>query len=158
MYFFLSQRRGSIGLYFPNTPNKAPVFGGTLEQVQLSGISNVPEFVVDCINIIERPEFICTDGLYRASGNKVEMDIVKKSLTERYDAKILENQDIHTITGLLKLFFRELKTALISDDVYNKLPDNLADKENLSSIKNVLYLMPCVSRDTLKYLIKHLTK
>lgn len=86
------------------------------------------------------------------------MDIVKKSLTERYDAKILENQDIHTITGLLKLFFRELKTALISDDVYNKLPDNLADKENLSSIKNVLYLMPCVSRDTLKYLIKHLTK
>ncbi|CAD7089688.1 unnamed protein product [Hermetia illucens] len=152
------KRRGSIGLYFPNTPNKAPVFGGTLEQVQLSGISNVPEFVVDCINIIERPEFICTDGLYRASGNKVEMDIVKKSLTERYDAKILENQDIHTITGLLKLFFRELKTALISDDVYNKLPDNLADKENLSSIKNVLYLMPCVSRDTLKYLIKHLTK
>ena len=40
---------------------------------------------------------------------------------------ILKDEDIHTITGALKQFFRELKTPLIPLSVYNNLPNDLGN-------------------------------
>lgn len=37
----------------------------------------------------------------------------------------LKDEDIHTITGALKQFFRELKTELIPDELVQHLPDDL---------------------------------
>lgn len=37
----------------------------------------------------------------------------------------LKDEDIHTITGALKQFFRELKTELIPDELVQRLPDDL---------------------------------
>ncbi|XP_055390060.1 homeobox protein 2 isoform X2 [Condylostylus longicornis] len=140
---------------------KYPIFDAELQEVEMNGIcENVPRFVVDCIEIIEQKDCIQIDGLYRASGNKVAIDDLKKRLTENYifDYKMLmKNEDIHTITGLLKLFFRELKTPLIPESYYRKLPDNLVDNSNLPLIKEILNEIPQPSLGTLKYLLKHLT-
>jgi len=69
----------------------------------------------------------------------------------------MKNEDIHTITGLLKLFFRELKTPLVSELYYRKLPDNLVDSNSLPIIKEILNSITQPSYDTLKYLMRHLT-
>lgn len=37
----------------------------------------------------------------------------------------LKDEDIHTITGALKQFFRELKTELIPDELVQRLPNDL---------------------------------
>lgn len=37
----------------------------------------------------------------------------------------LKDEDIHTVTGALKQFFRELKTELIPIDIVNQLPNDL---------------------------------
>lgn len=38
---------------------------------------------------------------------------------------ILKDEDVHTITGSLKQFFREMKTDLIPIDIFHNLPSNL---------------------------------
>lgn len=40
----------------------------------------------------------------------------------------LKDEDIHTITGALKQFFRELKTDLIPDELVRHLPNDLGNR------------------------------
>lgn len=37
----------------------------------------------------------------------------------------LKDEDVHTITGALKQFFRELKSELIPEDIVKNLPNDL---------------------------------
>lgn len=37
----------------------------------------------------------------------------------------LKDEDVHTITGALKQFFRELKTELIPENIVKNLPNDL---------------------------------
>lgn len=37
----------------------------------------------------------------------------------------LKDEDVHTITGALKQFFRELKTELIAENIVKNLPIDL---------------------------------
>lgn len=39
----------------------------------------------------------------------------------------LKDEDIHTITGALKQFFRELKDELIPDEIFRNLPNDLGN-------------------------------
>lgn len=39
----------------------------------------------------------------------------------------LKDEDIHTVTGALKQFFRELKTDLIPIDIVKNLPNDLGE-------------------------------
>uniref|UniRef100_A0A1B0C970 Rho-GAP domain-containing protein n=1 Tax=Lutzomyia longipalpis TaxID=7200 RepID=A0A1B0C970_LUTLO len=87
------------------------VFGPDLNDVRLDPNEGIPRFVVKCIECIELPENIKTNGIYRASGNKVLIEGVRKKMNERHHIRkdliwtFLEKQDVHTLTGSLKLFF-----------------------------------------------------
>lgn len=39
----------------------------------------------------------------------------------------LKDEDVHTITGALKQFFRELKSELISEEIVKNLPNDLGN-------------------------------
>lgn len=39
----------------------------------------------------------------------------------------LKDEDIHTVTGALKQFFRELKTDLIPIEIVKRLPDDFGE-------------------------------
>lgn len=113
--------------------------------------------MVDAVDIIERIENIQIDGIYRISGNKMDVDNLKKRLiTLHYDKNYLFTDDVNTLTSLLKLFFRELKTPLIPEESYEQLPLNLLKPENLHLIKDVINQIPELPKETLKFLIKHL--
>lgn len=49
----------------------------------------------------------------------------------------LKDEDVHTITGALKQFFRELKSELIPDDIVKNLPYDLG--------KHQLQIFNCLS-------------
>lgn len=40
---------------------------------------------------------------------------------------VLKDEDVHTVTGALKQFFRELKTDLIPIEIVRRLPDDLGN-------------------------------
>lgn len=118
----------------------------------------VPRFIVDVCNHIEQPDAIEQDGLYRASGNKVLVDELKRKLTYLYDPRLLQTDDIHTLTSLHKQFFRELPDPLITQEAYERLGRCLTDDAAIERMRVAFEEMPEPNRYTLRFLIKHLTK
>lgn len=79
----------------------------------------IPEFVQRCVAAIERSEEnLKTDGLYRASGNLSQVQKIRLQVDQNNLSVIDQEEDVHVLTGVLKLFFRELKEPLIP---YNAL-------------------------------------
>lgn len=126
-----------------NDFEKYLVFGCELSKVEKDVESpNVPKFVVECIKLLNRDENLKTAGIYRASGNKNSIEAVKKKINEKKYSKvsrnfsisknismiqyiqrddkyaILESQDIHTLSCLLKLYFRDLMPGLIPAETF----------------------------------------
>ncbi|GAB0094022.1 Rho GTPase activation protein [Sergentomyia squamirostris] len=140
-----------------------PVFGKDLQDVRLDPDLGVPRFIVKCIEIIEEEENIKTNGIYRASGNKILIEEVRKKMNEKHNFRkdyiwnFLEKQDVHTLTGSLKMFFRNLTTQLIPDEVFERLPQPL-DESSVTSLKAEIESLPEVNRKTLNYLISHLIR
>uniref|UniRef100_A0A1Q3FBH3 Putative rho gtpase-activating protein n=1 Tax=Culex tarsalis TaxID=7177 RepID=A0A1Q3FBH3_CULTA len=136
------------------------VFGVELDQVERDEKLQVPRFVTEVVEILKEPEFIETSGLYRASGNKNSIEGIKKKLNEKRSPKkyeFLKKQDVHSLTGSLKLFFRELKSPLIPRDVYEMCVQKTKDEaQTIENIKYSLEKMELINRNTLRYLIRHL--
>lgn len=102
--------------------DRMTIFGPGLSTIKLDEVEGVPKFVVECVKLIEATENIQTNGIYRASGNKNSIELVKKRMNNdrqylRRDTvwQFLEKQDVHTLTGSLKLFFRCLNEPLIPE-------------------------------------------
>lgn len=96
----------------------------------------------------------------------------------------LKDEDVHTVTGALKQFFRELKTELIPENIVKNLPNDLGkmlpidlsdsmlvfldenetflvfaeNEASLVSIRNAISTIDYLSRETLKYLLQHLIR
>lgn len=85
----------------------------------------VPKIVVECIKVIESSENIVTAGLYRVSGNKTQIEAFKKKSNDKKLSKkeprstLLESQDVHCLTGILKMFFRELSPPLMPSEIFS---------------------------------------
>ncbi|XP_054728025.1 uncharacterized protein LOC129237361 [Anastrepha obliqua] len=156
---FRPVKTGSLYLEEGMRP-KFPIFCASLEQLEMNESinPNVPRFVVDCVSYIERKDCILQDGLYRASGNKVAIDELKQKLSESYiyDSKLLVADDIHTITSLLKQFFRELSSPLIPQPIYDRIGRNCSDAAGIEMLRDVLEEIPEPNHATLKFLIRHL--
>ncbi|XP_034650183.1 rho GTPase-activating protein 15 isoform X3 [Drosophila subobscura] len=153
-------RRGQVNSLYLDEQSKYPLFGAPLNALELnmSDHPNVPRFVVDVCAYIERPDCVEQDGLYRASGNKVLVDELKKKLTHLYDPRFLHTDDIHTLTSLHKQFFRELSAPLITQEAYERLGRSLSDDAAIERMRLAFDEMPEPNRSTLRFLIKHLTR
>ncbi|SPP86629.1 uncharacterized protein LOC117588297 isoform X1 [Drosophila guanche] len=153
-------RRGQVNSLYLDEQSKYPLFGAPLNALELNMTDhpNVPRFVVDVCAYIERPDCVEQDGLYRASGNKVLVDELKKKLTHLYDPRFLHTDDIHTLTSLHKQFFRELSAPLITQEAYERLGRSLSDDAAIERMRLAFDEMPEPNRSTLRFLIKHLTR
>lgn len=100
-------------------------FSSNLETVEKDDEhKNVPKIVVECVNVLEQESNIQTPGLYRVSGNKTQIEAFRKKQNDKKLSKkeskhsSLRNQDVHCVTGILKMFFRELSPALIPSQIF----------------------------------------
>ncbi|XP_022831593.1 uncharacterized protein LOC111360028 isoform X2 [Spodoptera litura] len=144
-----------------NKHKDEPVFGRNLEEVCPATSPRVPEFVVACVKEIERPDNMCTDGLYRASGNLSQVQKIRLEVDQNKMSVIQNNTDIHVLTGSLKLFFRELKEPLIPCSMFDRVLAACSIKPKEARIKEfqeIVKALPPCNRDTLKFLLEHLIK
>eukprot|EP00842_Homolaphlyctis_polyrhiza_P002985 jgi/Hompol1/3688/HPOL_001664-RA len=134
------------------------IFGGLLE-AQYASENGIPTFVVKCITAINE-RGLESQGIYRLSGNAATIQRIKalvnqKNLSELDD----ESLDLNVVSGLLKLYFRELKNPLIPFDFYDrfiacmKIDDY---NERLIEIKNLVQTLPKIHYDVLEFLMRHL--
>ncbi|XP_007489818.1 unconventional myosin-IXb isoform X4 [Monodelphis domestica] len=102
-----------------------------------------------------------TEGIYRKSGAANRMRELKQSLQTDPNSVKLENYPIHAITGVLKLWLRELPEPLMTFAQYSdflravELPEK---QEQLAAIYAVLEHLPQANHNTLERLIFHLVK
>eukprot|EP00039_Didymoeca_costata_P002118 m.57628 g.57628 ORF g.57628 m.57628 type:complete len:750 (+) comp11121_c0_seq1:236-2485(+) len=143
------------------------VFGGTIAgQVQLEDslpiedkVPGVPLVVSKCVSFVDG--HLREQGIYRVSGNNSLIQKLSLRCNEDVTTFDLTTNDIHAVTGLLKLYFRELTEPVFTDELYPsfmvtaKISDRTA---RLQQIKELVQKLPQAHKTTLKYLCTHLNR
>jgi len=161
--FFL-RRPGVEDLMKRGIMKNEPVFGSTLVQLAKSEHSDVPLFVRKCIQVIEsKTEYMSTDGVYRQSGNLSTVQRLRLQIDHGNATHVLDTvDDVHVLTGALKLFFRELKEPLIPWEAMERLTEVCSAvpsrKAKLRGLKEVVGRLPTAHQATLIALLRHLDK
>uniref|UniRef100_A0A8C2GUF6 Rho GTPase activating protein 9 n=1 Tax=Cyprinus carpio TaxID=7962 RepID=A0A8C2GUF6_CYPCA len=146
------------------------VFGCGLELLCEREKSTVPQFVRKCTDAVER-KGLETDGIYRVSGNLAVIQKLRFAVNheravttdgrylfpedlvqERLDLDDPQWEDIHVITGALKLFFRELPEPLVPYGFFQDIV------ETVSELKHLVLSMPPPNHHTLRHMIQHLRR
>ncbi|XP_013996630.2 unconventional myosin-IXb isoform X2 [Salmo salar] len=102
-----------------------------------------------------------TEGLYRKSGSASHARELHQLLETNPETATLENYSIHTVTGLVKRWFRELPDPLLTYRLYKdflhavELPEQ---SEQLRAVYQKLDELPSANFKTLERLVFHLVR
>ncbi|OCT75549.1 hypothetical protein XELAEV_18030730mg [Xenopus laevis] len=140
---------------------KDPVFGSSLTSLCQRENTTVPKFVKMCIDHVEA-HGLDIDGLYRVSGNLAVIQKLRFAVThdETLDLNDSKWEDIHVITGALKMFFRELPEPLFTFNYFNDFVNAIKQEPKLrvQAVKDLIKQLPKPNHDTMQALFKHLKK
>jgi len=98
------------------------------------------------------------EGIFRKSGLHSDINNWKESLDNGVPIHTLINEqsDCHSITGLLKLYFRELPSPLIEESYHEEffkiVKSDIGDEEKIDALKITIEKMGVYERDLFKYL------
>ncbi|KAG8573547.1 hypothetical protein GDO81_012451 [Engystomops pustulosus] len=138
---------------------KDPVFGSSLASLCQRENTTVPTFVKMCIDHIEE-QGLDVDGLYRVSGNLAVIQKLRFAVThdEKLDLNDSKWEDIHVITGALKMFFRELPEPLFTYNHFNDFVNAIKQEPRLrvQAVRDLIKQLPKPNQDTMQALFKHL--
>ncbi|KAM4741090.1 rho GTPase-activating protein 9 isoform 4-T4 [Anableps anableps] len=159
---------------------KDQVFGCRLEMLCERERSTVPRFVRLCTEAVEK-RGLETDGIYRVSGNLAVIQKLRflvdheRALTtdgrfmfpadlvqeEKLNLDESEWEDIHVVTGALKLFFRELPEPLVPYGFFTDIVETVKMTDHMDKVDRLKCLvlnMPPPNHDTLKFMCQHLRR
>ncbi|XP_004614139.3 rho GTPase-activating protein 15 [Sorex araneus] len=141
---------------------KDQIFGSHLHTVCERENSTVPRFVKQCIEAVEK-RGLEVDGIYRVSGNLATIQKLKFIVNQEEKLNLDDSQweDIHVVTGALKMFFRELPEPLFPYRFFEQFVDAIKNQDNskrIEAIKSLVQKLPPPNRDTMNVLFGHLNK
>jgi hypothetical protein len=138
-----------------------PFFGVSLDVVIQRDGGLIPLVLERLINAIETPINLSTIGIYRLSGNAALIQKTRSIVDKQIHAMAIEDitTDLHVLTGLLKLYFRELPDSLFPRSMYYSLIEASREDDEgsaLMKIHEMINELPDASYATLRALMKHL--
>ncbi|XP_068450406.1 rho GTPase-activating protein 15 isoform X2 [Clinocottus analis] len=159
---------------------KDQVFGCRLEMLCEREKSTVPRFVRLCTDAVEK-RGLDTDGIYRVSGNLAVIQKLRflvdheRAVTtdgrymfpeefvqeEKLNLDHSEWEDIHVISGALKLFFRELPEPLVPFGFFTDIVETVKMSDYMDKVDRLKCLvlnMPPPNHDTLQFMCCHLKR
>lgn len=141
-------------------------FGVPLEFVCERDKALVPAVLVTIFELLEK-EGLSDVGVYRVGTSISELASLKQEIDRTGTVTVLEHAvDVHALTSCVKLFFRELPDALLTDSVIESLrPFKRATRTSgglttaeINAFKTLMANLPQINYSTLKALIGHLNK
>ncbi|KAL0077097.1 hypothetical protein J3Q64DRAFT_1745813 [Phycomyces blakesleeanus] len=139
------------------------IFGISLvEYAQIKGRAP-PLIVTKCINAVETLGGLEREGIYRMSGKKSNVELIKQSFERDEEATVFGQDDVpeevFSIASVLKIFLRELETPLFPFKLADRITYSQTEKElRLMNLLTRLLKLPFGNYETLKVLIEHLSR
>jgi hypothetical protein len=135
------------------------VFGVPLAQTIPPG-RELPPLVEDCIRYLEE-RALDVEGIFRLSGSTTAIEKYVEMYNSGTPPDLSKERDPHTVTGLLKLFFRELPEPLMTFELYDKFI--IAQQESdpalrCALVKYWLHRLPAQNFALLKFLFAFLAR
>ncbi|KAF5278814.1 hypothetical protein FQR65_LT03501 [Abscondita terminalis] len=146
------------------TGKAGSLFGEKIQNVCKRQKRDIPFIVSACIREVER-RGMSEVGIYRVSGSASDLARLKKTFeSNSYEAEqLLKEVDIHSVTGILKLYLRELPEALYTDQLYPTLLEAF-NQSNGNLIRRMELLKECFSKlpqqnkATIQFILDHLIR
>ncbi|XP_072049400.1 uncharacterized protein [Amphiura filiformis] len=135
------------------------VFGCDLGEHLLNSGHEIPEIVKVCTEFIEK--FGVVDGVYRLSGVTSNIQYLRDEFDGEKIPDLTEyEKDIHCVTSVCKLYFRELPNPLLTYQLYKKFEEAAVTDEECRLVKmhDTVQQLPPPHYRTLQFLIDHLAK
>ncbi|XP_069094174.1 rho GTPase-activating protein 27 isoform X3 [Pleurodeles waltl] len=158
----LLQRRPTLQSLRDKGYIKDQVFGCHLHVLCEREKTSVPTFVKECIKTVEN-RGLDIDGLYRVSGNLATIQKLRFKVDHDENLNLDDGrwEDVHVITGALKLFFRELPEPLFPFSHFDRFISAIKisdQKAQINYLKELVQSLPLPNRDTMKALFQHLCR
>jgi Rho GTPase-activating protein 32 len=142
---------------------KERVFSCDLGEHLMNSGLDIPQVLKSCAEFIE--EFGIVDGVYRLSGITSNIQKLRRAFDEERIPDLTQpdiKQDIHAVTSLLKMYFRELPNPLCTYQLYDNFVEAIQARQDgvedlrLKMIRQTVRKLPPPHYRTLKYLACHL--
>jgi hypothetical protein len=139
------------------------LFGGRVENHWADSGNKIPRIILECIDAVERKGLQAV-GIYRLSGNAADIQKLRYIYNQNEPVNVVTDPrwaDINVVTGVLKLYFRELQEPLIPYRLFDLFVEGCRIEninQRVMSLKQTLTRMPIPNLEILKYLIKHLVR
>ncbi|CAL1545920.1 unnamed protein product [Lymnaea stagnalis] len=160
----ISVRHTAAEKTMSRTPSRttSAVFGVKISSCARREGKTVPSIVTACLQEVER-RGLDEVGIYRVSGVTSDLQRIKKMFDKNIRAGMacLLDVDIHAVTGVLKLYLRELPDPLFTEANYQNFVDTLklSDEEaKAQCMLSLLHGLPDTNYYTIVYLLEHLLK
>uniref|UniRef100_A0A3P9D496 Si:dkey-33c9.6 n=1 Tax=Maylandia zebra TaxID=106582 RepID=A0A3P9D496_9CICH len=145
-----------------STVQQPPIFGVPIETVAKQEGVLVPHVVRCCVEEVER-RGMDEVGIYRISGTTSEISMLKAAFNNNLREAVtkLRSAEVNAVSGVLKLYFRELPEPLIPTELFQSLTRSLDIQEQnprLVSMLSLLQSCPDANRHTFLYLLYHLQR
>uniref|UniRef100_A0A673WYY0 Rho GTPase-activating protein 15 n=1 Tax=Salmo trutta TaxID=8032 RepID=A0A673WYY0_SALTR len=139
---------------------KDRVFGCPLLALCEREGTTVPNFVRQCVEAVEK-RGLEADGIYRVSGNLATIQKLRFLVDQEVEFNLDDSQweDIHVVTGALKMFFRELPEPLFPFPFFELFVEAIKTKEckqKVQVMKKLVLQLPKPNQDTMRVLFRHL--
>ncbi|KAJ6654723.1 hypothetical protein lerEdw1_006586 [Lerista edwardsae] len=114
------------------------VFGCRLEALCQREGGTVPRFVQQCVEAVEE-RGLDVDGIYRVSGNLAVIQKLRFIVDREDKLRLSDPQwdDVHVITGALKLFFRELPEPLVPYSCFDECIASVKKKNGFLNLPGI---------------------
>ncbi|XP_049848554.1 uncharacterized protein LOC126315345 [Schistocerca gregaria] len=145
-------RRHKQHLKLQNKASK--MFSRPLKEVCESEGRRVPAIVVACCEYL-RANGVKTQGIFRVSPTKDDLDELRMSVDQRYVK--FEDESPHLVAGLLKLYLRELPSPLFEHhDLggFLKIVEVEDKKEQVALLKKYLSELPLSNYKSMQHIIR----
>lgn len=109
---------------FPK-PSANAIFGNDLRTLRSRadthrGVPNVVRVLMERLQA-DGAEALRTEGIFRVPGDSTQMRSMRERINqgEDVDSVVLKCDNLHSVAGLLKMFFRELHSPLLTFELYD---------------------------------------
>lgn len=138
-------------------------FGSSLDDIMEADPNQVvPHLVTTCTKYIEEAG-LYSEGIYRSAPSQSSRIDSLRSVLDAQPNTALEDMvsDVHVVSGVLKLFFRELKESLVPSSLYDSFINAAKggnSRQSLIRVHEQVNALSDASYATLKHLALHLEK